>query len=334
MSNKFELPESEIFPWIHALLSSSGLDSVHAEIVADVFLRASRRRLGHHDINDLPGRLANLDNKAIKPRPSITTISEQAALLILDGDQGLGEYCCSIATRHAIDRAQRFGVGICSIRHSNHFLAAWPYAQMGTEAGCMLLVLSNTDPSVTGPGGSEAIIGNNPLGFGAPGKRPMLLDTCLAYSSIGNLAALRDSGSGIPKHWALGPDGQPTTDPAQALAGWRVRPIGEHKGYGLALMVEALTGVLSGGETTSDIQRPGGLGTHSQTVIAINTNAIEGLDHLAEQMHQAGMRLPGEKSIELEETSQREGIQLGARPLQELREWSAKLDVDLPRSLK
>ncbi|AFG36386.1 Ldh family oxidoreductase [Spirochaeta africana] len=332
------LPESELYPWVNSILQAVGLRPTDAVMVTDIFMRASRRELGHHDLHDLPGRLQQLQSRAINPTPSFTPLRDEPGVYVFDGDGGLGELCCGHACRQAIERAQQTGIGLASVRHSNHFLAGYPYAQIGAEQNCMLLVYTNTDPSMTGPGGSEAVIGNNPIGFGAPGSTdtaPMLLDTAMAYSSIGNLKALQQGNHRIPDYWALDQERRPTTDPGAALAGWRVRPIGEHKGFGLALMHEVLTGVLSGGETTTGIASPGGLNTHSQTVIAIAApDTPRGLLQLSRQLQEHNLRLPGAAAAERELQSRHEGIGLQPQGISALVEWSRQLGVALPNSVQ
>ncbi|POR00995.1 lactate dehydrogenase [Alkalispirochaeta sphaeroplastigenens] len=328
--------EQSLRPWITGLLQALGMDLSRAGTVADIFVRASLRGLGHHDIHDLPHRLELLRSGRINPAPSFTILRDEPALLAFDGDGGPGELCCSHALEVALERAESRGIGLATVRRSNHFLAAYPYVQRGAERGALVLVLSNTDPTMTGPGGTEAIIGNNPLGFGAPGSPPLLFDSCLAYSSIGHLHSLCRRGETIPPHWALGPDATPTTDPAEALEGWRLRPIGEHKGFGLALMQEVLTAVLAGGETTTAIQRPGGINSHSQTVIAIAPDPARpdsfsrGVKTLEEQMAARGHRLPGAPG---RQDRPQEQIHIREEAWLELERWSRELEVALPGTI-
>ncbi|GAB6088841.1 hypothetical protein JCM12856_04340 [Spirochaeta dissipatitropha] len=313
----------------------------NAAAVADIFYRASLRKLGHHDIHDLPGRLQRLTGDINKANPLFTDVHDFAAVHVFDGDSGLGELCCCHALNSAIARAGKFGIGMSSVRHSNHFLAAYPFVQMGVEAGFITIIYSNTDPSMVGPDCPEAVIGNNPVGFGAPmpnqdstngrGTGGMLLDTSLAYSSIGNLLSLQREGGSIPDYWALNSDCEPTTDPAEAVEGWRVKPIGGHKGFGMALMHEILTGVFSGGETSTDIQIPGGMNTHSQTIVAISPPPHFSLETLQKQMQAFGLRLPGTFSTARSLEAAVEGIEIRSEVYTQLAEWSDRLEVEVPR---
>lgn len=331
---------TQILPWTKSLLEAAGMEQGNAATVADIFYRASLRKLGHHDIHDLPGRLHRLTEQINKANPDFTTIHDFAAVHIFDGDSGLGELCCSYALKSAISRADKFGIGISSVRHSNHFLAAYPFVQMGVEAGYITIIYSNTDPSMIGPDCDEAVIGNNPIGFGAPminssgngshQSKGMMLDTSMAYSSIGNLLSLKREGGNIPDYWALNSDRQPTTDPGEAVDGWRVKSIGGHKGFGMALMHEVLTGVFSGGETTTGIQMPGGMNTHSQTVVAISPPPHFSLETLQEQMKTFGLRLPGSVSTARSEEASVKGIEIRADVYTELLDWSHRLRVDIP----
>jgi LDH2 family malate/lactate/ureidoglycolate dehydrogenase len=333
------LSPEQIADWTSALLRASGLKTNLAADAADVFTRATLRGLGHHDLSYLPQRLGWLESGAVNPAPDLHAVSLSPSTEVWEGDGGLGEVLCYHALRRAIALASETGLGYAAVRNSNHFLAAEPYTQVGAELGFLILVWSNTDAGMAFPGQSSRQIGNNPLGWGVgTGHAALSADLCMAYSSLGHLNALAASGTPAPGHWGRGPDGQPTTDAQQLLAG-AVEPIGGHKGLALALLGEVLTGVLSGGPTLDEIAPGGGLRTHTQMVLAFDLQFFGGISNVEERLvslktraHHAGhtLRLPGDRSHAAAQKARHEGVTIPVSLETSLRDWSKKLGVNVP----
>ena len=323
--------------YIVELLLSAGLEQSMAVDVADIFVRATLRGVGHHDLSYLPQRLEWLTGHGVNPRPLFKLLRNFGATEVWDGDCGLGEAACRHATLRSIELAKVSGIGFATIGRSNHFLAASPYAEMGQEQGFMTLVLSNTDPGMGGPGGNGLLLGNNPLGFSVPrakGEAPLLLDLCMAYSSLGNLQALKKTGTAVPEYWGRNAHGQSTNDPAQVLEGGTVEPMAGYKGFGLALMNEALTGILSGGHYGHHVTPGGGINTHNQTVIALDLRAFGGAEWVANRMEdlvkglkekEPNLRIPGERSFQAQSRQREEGIEIPESLWSRLEEWKEKL---------
>jgi LDH2 family malate/lactate/ureidoglycolate dehydrogenase len=333
------LSHGDIADWTARLLAASGLSPNHAADAADVFRRATLRGLGHHDLSYLPQRLGWLESGAVNPAPALAKVSSSPATEVWEGDGGLGEVLCYHTLRRAIALASSTGLGYAGVRHSNHFLAAEPYTQVGAEQGFLLLVWSNTDAGMAFPGQSGRQIGNNPLGWGVgTGHAALSADLCMAYSSLGNLNALAASGTPAPAHWGRGPDGSPTSDPKQLLAG-AVEPIGGHKGLALALLGEVLAGVLTGGPTLDEVAPGGGLRTHNQMILAFDLEVFGGIATVEERLvslktraHRAGrtLRLPGDRSHMATMRFKHEGVSIPPALEAELRRWSEKLRVQVP----
>ncbi len=327
--------------WTHRLLEASGVPSSQALLAAEIFRRASLRGLGHHDVSYLPQRLGWLADGLVNPVPQLELVSEGPAIEVWDGDGGLGEVLCSHVTRRALELAGRSGVGYAGIRRSNHFLAGDPYTQIGAEQGFLVVVWSNTDAGMAFPGRSHRQIGNNPLGWGlGTGPGALSADLCLAYSSLGNLNAMAASGTEAPPHWGRGPDGVPSTDAKELLAG-AVEPIGGPKGLALALLGEVLTGVLTGGPTLDEVSPGGGLRTHNQMVLAFDLAWFGGKgvieDRIVSMKRRARQdgdtdRLPGDRSRAAEAKARAEGLSLPATLEATLRDWSDRLQVTVPES--
>ncbi len=321
------------------LLRGAGMNETQSAAAADIFERATLRNVGHHDIYFLPQRLDWLTTKGVNPRPELKLESAFGATEVWDGDTGLGEVCCGHVTYRAMDLARKNGIGYATVKRSNHFLAASPYCEIGAENGFLLMVFSNTDPCMSFPGGDKNVIGNNPMGFGIPrsGGVNLMLDVCMAYSSLGNMRAYARQGQSIPGHWAKDSSGNWTTDPNAALDGGSIQPMAAHKGFGMALMTESLTGILSGGATGNKVAPGGGINTHNQSVIALDLSAFGGaaavsarVDDLAARLKadDSRIRLPGEHSHAEEARLASEGVDLNEKLVSTLREWQEKLGVE------
>ena len=327
--------------WTFDLLQAAGLRPEHAQDAADAFLSTTLRGVGHHDISFLSKRLEWLNREGVNPAPSIQLLTAHGATETWDGDEGLGEVCCTHITRRAIDLAQAHGIGFAAVRRSNHFLAASHYAEMGVAAGCFLMVFSNTDPCMAGPEGGASIIGNDPFGYGMPrqDQAPLIADMCMAYSSLGNLGTLAAQGQPVPEWWGTDRQGRPTHDPQALLDGGSVNPMAHHKGFSLALMVESLTGILANGATGNQVRAGGGINTHNQSVIAFDLAAFGGAAAVATRSAdltgrlreaQPGLRFPGERSQASRANGLAHGIDLPEQLVAALRKWSGQLTVTMP----
>lgn len=217
-----------------------------ARLCAEVLVMADLFGLTTHGISRLESYGERLRVGGIKPKPAIQIERVANSIIKVDGDNGLGPVV-GMRTLHAtMDIAREQGVAIGFARGSNHFGPVSPYLYEAAEAGFASLICSNATTTIAPWGGTDARLGNNPLGFGAPGPGGdhFMLDMAISVAARAKIrSALRD-GIQIPDTWATDAGGNPTTDPAKALDGF-LQPMGGYKGYGLALMVDLLAGIMS-----------------------------------------------------------------------------------------
>jgi LDH2 family malate/lactate/ureidoglycolate dehydrogenase len=333
----------ELDGWTCRLLEAAGLPEGQAAMAARVFTDASLRGVGHHDISFLPQRLDWLERYGVNPRPDVHLVRSFGGTEVWEGDRGLGEVCCSVITDRAMILAAEFGIGYAVVRNSNHFLAASPYVERCAANGFLGMVFSSTDAGMSVPGGTTLGIGNNPFGFALPqvGYPTLMADLCMAYSSLGNLKALAATGQSVPEYWGNDRTGRPTTDPAAILDGGATHPMGNHKGFALALLVESLTGVMAGGPTGDQIAPGGGINTHNQAVIAINLAAFGGIEAIGDRSRDLadrlkarnpGLRLPGERSHASAQRCEAEGVPIDPALWEKLTGWSRQLGVTPPEA--
>jgi LDH2 family malate/lactate/ureidoglycolate dehydrogenase len=218
-----------------------------AVTVAESLVQADLRGVNTHGAVRMPIYVNRLRKGIFNPTPDIRTIHESQTTAIVDGDFGLGQVVGSKAMQLAIKKADTSEVGIVGVKNSHHFGAAAYYSMMALTKDMIGFACSNQVPLMPAPGGAKKVVGNNPFSFAIPaGKElPIVFDMACSVAAQGKIIIASKRGESIPEGWATDCKGIPTTKPFEALEGFLL-PVGGHKGYGLALIVDILSGILSG----------------------------------------------------------------------------------------
>lgn len=204
----------------------------------------SLRGVDSHGIARVPVYVERLRAGVLNRDPRPTVVRRDGAIAVVDGDHGPGQVAAVLATDLSIELAREHGAGVVAVRRSGHYGAAAFYAMRAAAAGLIGMSMTNTEPLVIPYGGVEPALGTNPIAFAAPTADGIFnLDMATSQVAINRIVNARDEGRPIPEGWGVDERGEPTTDPVAAVSGV---PLGGYKGYGLALMVEVLCGVLSG----------------------------------------------------------------------------------------
>jgi LDH2 family malate/lactate/ureidoglycolate dehydrogenase len=184
----------------------------------------------------------------IDPSAAFEIVKESPALALVDAHNGLGSVTGIKAMRLAVAKAKACGVGQVIVRGGTHYGSSAVHAHEAVDAGCIGIAFTNAGPEMAAWGGATPMVGTNPWAIGAPGGRgfPVILDIALTTAGKGMMRWHEREGLTMPLDWALTPDGRETDDPAAAMQG-ALLGIGQYKGYGLSLMTDVMTGVLSGG---------------------------------------------------------------------------------------
>ena len=222
-------------------LEKCGMSPTDAAITADILLEAELRGRKTHGFI----RLTGIKNRYQQDDRTDIRIDKEAGLCIrIDGGNQPGYLVAYRAMEIAIERAKRNGASIIGVYNTSHCGMAGYYVDMARKADVVGLLFADCLPRITPEGGTEALLGTNPIAVGIPSNTvPLLFDMSTAAITNGDLlVAIRDS-TAIPEGLAFDPGGGPTTDAGAALKG-SVRPFGGHKGFGLALVTQILAGVL------------------------------------------------------------------------------------------
>lgn len=196
----------------------------------------------------LPHYERRISRKQLDPGAPFEIVKESAALALVDAHNGLGSVIGQRAMEIAADKAAAVGFGAVVVRGSTHFGSASLHALVAAERGCLGIAFTNAGPEMAAWGGRTPVTGTNPWGLAAPtgAEFPVVLDIALTTAGKGMMGFLAEQNRKMPLDWALTPEGLETDDPAAAMAG-ALLGIGQYKGYGLAVMTDVLTGVISGG---------------------------------------------------------------------------------------
>lgn len=308
------------------ILETAGVRTDNAETTARHLVLADLRGVHTHGLVRLPVYVPRLKSGATRADAEPEIVVDNGSTVVVDGHHGLGQVTSEFAMRRAIERATELGVGTVAVRHSEHFGAAGGYTMLAAEAGMIGISMTNTNPHIAPTGGLARRVGNNPLSIGVPFRPgfPIVLDMAMSVVAAQNLRTAVRRGQSVPPEWGLDAEGQPSTDPETIMRDGMLRAIGDHKGYGLAFMIEVLTGVLSGGEFGQAVGGPGKDRPieHSHMFLAIDIARFldperfrTRLEELAGQVHdtptQKGVDrvlLPGEREARLQAERAEHGI--------------------------
>ena len=240
------------------LLIANNVSPAHASTIARCLVAADLRGVDTHGMNRLPSYLARVREGVLDPtaEPELQEITPVVAQV--DAKNAFGFVAAELGMRKAITMAEGFGIGMVSVKHSNHFgMSAWLVRQ-ALDAGMMSLVFTNSSPALPVWGGKEKLMGVSPIACGAPGGeggRDFVLDMAPSVAARGKIYKALRRGEKIPSDWALDKDGGRTEDPAKALEGVML-PMGGPKGSALAVMMDVFSGVLSGSAFAGGVTNP------------------------------------------------------------------------------
>jgi LDH2 family malate/lactate/ureidoglycolate dehydrogenase len=231
-----------------------GVPQNDATQAADVLACADLRGIDSHGVARLASYVELLGEGSINPKPQIKTVRSTLSTATLDGDNGLGLVVGPHANRVAMDMAEKAGSGWVSVCNTNHFGIAGYYVLQALERDLIGWAMTNSTSLVSPLWGAERRLGTNPIAIAFPGKDepPIVLDMATCAVAYGKIEMARRRGQAIPTGWGIDAGGRDTTNPDDVVNGGCLLPLGSdrehsgHKGYGLAVMVDMLSAVLSG----------------------------------------------------------------------------------------
>jgi LDH2 family malate/lactate/ureidoglycolate dehydrogenase len=311
-----------------AILKGFHATDEEATLVAESLVRADMRGIDTHGVYFLTLLASRVDAGMIHIPTRLKVVKDEGATGLIDGGDGLGQVAAHRAMEMSIEKARRFGVGSVAVRNTNHIGILAFYTHHIAEQGMVGMVMSNGAASMSPWGGAEPFFGTNPISISVPigPEASVLLDMSSSLVARGKIRRAERLKEPIPPGWALDVSGEPTTDPSAAMKG-TLMPIGGPKGYGLALMVDVLAGMLSGsqyGPSVKTFHQPLGPTGVGVFILAMAIDRFMPLQQFKGLMQSYGdsikgsrkakgvsrIYLPGEIEFEKEKKSMAEGIEL------------------------
>ncbi|MBD1390893.1 Ldh family oxidoreductase [Neiella sp. HB171785] len=235
-------------------LEAAGLPAKTADEVADVLVHADSTGVHSHGVMRVEHYCTRLQKGGLNPNAEFSIDQISPSVAVLDSDDGMGHSALIAATNHAIELATETGVGFVSIKNTSHCGALSYFIQQATDAGKIAISMTQTDTCVAPYGGAARFLGTNPIAFGFPvaDGEPMIVDMATSATAFGKLLHAKETGKSIGPGLAIDAEGHETTDPHKVE---NLLPFGGHKGSGIALSIDALTGILMGANFGNHIVR-------------------------------------------------------------------------------
>ena len=283
-SNSTRVPADDLQTQLSSIFRAVGTTDRHAEIAAKVLVAASVRGVDTHGVANVVGYSKNAEDGVYTVPQQTTVISESETTALVSGGNGIGLVSAYEAMEMAIAKAKKHGLGMVSIKDGHHVGMVAYYASMALEHDMIGMSMTTAAPAVRPALGAKKMLGTNPIGFAAPAgeERDFFLDMATSTVASGKVGLARRIGVPIPVGWGVSvPDGGEITEPPDGENDdWALNPLGNtreqgsHKGYGLAVMVDILCGVLSGGGFSNQLDR----GENMSWVMAIDIARFRDVD--------------------------------------------------------
>ena len=340
---------------LHRFTSSAfrrvGMSGADAVTGADALATTDAWGVFTHGTKSLAGYLRRLKAGGLRAQGQPRIVAEGGGWATVNGDSSLGMITSVFAMQTAIAKARQQGIAYVGVRNSCHFGAAGYYAWLAAREGLIGIAMANDIPSVAAPGSRSAVTGSNPLAYAVPaGKhRPMLLDISTATVAGGKVYAAKARGEPIPANWIIDATGKPTTDLSGFPHSCALLPMSGHKGYGLSLLIETLSGVLSGAAVTWGVRswahQDATLPTlHGAAFLAVDVRCIMPPDEFAakiesliHEIHNSPraegverLLVPGELEWERHDRAMKEGIALPVDVVGSLKTAAELAGLDQP----
>lgn len=320
------------------VFTAVGMSEPDATLLSDTLVSADLRGIHSHGVIRVAEYVQRLTVGGVNPQGRPEVVRDHGAAIVIDGGNSMGQFGSVFAMQKAIDRAREIHVAVAAVRGSNHCGALEYYTRMATAEDMIGLVTTNALPTMAPWGGVEKLIGINPLAVSIPAQHevPISYDAAFSASSHGKIRVYGQKNVELPTGWATDRHGRPTVDPREAIEGLLL-PIGEYKGYALALLAGLLATQLSEasfGTELGNMQDGPRAGADGHFFLVINIAGFTDVDAFKQRVDRIireirdsrcgdgveRIMLPGQFEAETAESYQRDGIPLNAETLASLQE--------------
>lgn len=313
----------DLYDCLLGVLIKTGFGADRAALCARLFAETSRDGVYTHGLNRFPRFMEMVQNGVIDIQARPELICRVGALERWDGRRGPGNLNAYVCMEQAIALSHRHGLGCVALANTNHWMRGGTYGWQAAEAGVIGICWTNTMPNLPPWGGSEPRLGNNPLVIAVPRTEGhVVLDMAMSQFSYGTLESYRMRGEQLPVPGGFDLNGELTRDPGAIETSGRPLPIGYWKGSGLAMMLDMLAALLSGGNATHQIAPDSLKETRlSQVFLAFDPSLIDQASHNAQVVNQIiqfvqgaqdssaeKVRYPGQRTLEIRKRNLAKGV--------------------------
>lgn len=331
MTDSVRLTLDEVRELALRALLAKGFSEPQGRAIADTVTAAERDGCTSHGLFRIPFYVAALANEGVDPRAEPAVLADDTAIVHVDGGRGFCPRALDVGLPPLAETARRHGIAALAIHDVYNIAALWPEVERLANEGLVAFAFTASNACVAPAGGTKPVYGTNPMAFGWPRaeRPPMVFDQASSACARGEIQLHLRAGKPLPEGWAIDEHGEPTTDPATALAGAQL-PFGGHKGAAIALMVELLAGALIGDllstESKARDTAKTGAPFGGEYLIAIDParhargERVPGGpagDHLeraeglfADVLAQDGTRLPSDRRYAARERTRRDGVEV------------------------
>lgn len=349
------ISEKELRAFMERAYEKEGFEQEEARRIADVLMQADLFGIESHGAQRMMYYHQNIKSGSVDVRARAEVVRETPVSALLDGHFAMGHLTAAKAMNIAIEKAQKTGIGMVVVRNSSHYGIAGYYPLMAEREGLAAFSMTNTGPIMVPTFGREMMLGTNPMAFCMPADPyPFWFDASTTVVTLGKVEVYNKRGKPMPEGWTIDGEGRPCSDAHRMnqsiLAGelGGILPLGGegettsgHKGYGLAIMVEALTGVLAQGMLSPEMC--GAHGDHTShffmafdpamfgdpaDIRARMSGYLQALRDSEKAPGYARIYTPGEKAHEAQKDRLQNGIPVEANTLAELRRIAAELGIE------
>src|SRR5215472_16862171 len=248
------LPIQEVQEVLREVLEKLGVSHEPAEHCARLFAESSRDGVYSHGLGRFPRFVRGIRNGLVNVHATPELVAARGPMERWNGRGGVGNLNAWQSMERAIALARTHGTGCVALARTNHWMRGGTYGWQAAEAGVIGICWTNTMPNLPPWGASDPRVGNNPLVIAVPRPQgPVVLDMAMSQFSYGALASYRERGELLPLAGGFDSQGQLTNDPGAIETSARPLPIGYWKGSELALMLDLMAGLFSGGQFTHQI---------------------------------------------------------------------------------
>lgn len=305
------------------ILMKNGFTEAKADSCAGIFMMNTLEGISSHGINRFPRFVEYTAKGIINPDAEPSLVKSSGAAEHWDGNLGPGPLNALKATQRATELASLHGIGMVTMRNTNHWMRGGTYGWKAAGMGFAFMGWTNTMANMPAWGAKDCRIGNNPLVFAMPFKEEaIVLDFAMSLYSYGKLEVYKLAGEKLPYPGGFDSEGNLTVDPSEILLTWRALPVGYWKGSGLSLMLDIFAASLSGGLSTCEITKKEAECSLSQVFIAISTENLpagrdfnDTINDIVSDLKESDPvvqgvkpRYPGESVVKLRKKNLSEGI--------------------------